>query len=134
MTLLKKVSRVCICVLSLSSTLIFAASEANARPTTNTWPQLGELTDTVQTIGDATGLSVAISGNTAVVGSPSEGTLAGVAYVFVKPSTGWKNMQQTATLTPSDGAIGDDFGDGVAISGNTIVVAAQKSEYRLCLR
>ncbi len=125
MTRLKTLSRVCVCVLSLCCTVVFAASEAAVRPTTNTWPQLGELTDTAQIIGDATGLTVAISGNTAVVGSPSEGALAGVAYVFVKPSTGWANMQQTATLTPSDGAIGDDFGDAVAISGNTIVVAAQ---------
>ena len=33
-------------------------------------------------------------------------------------------MTQTAKLTASDGAAGDDFGDSVSISGNTVVVGA----------
>ena len=46
----------------------------------------------------------------------------GTVDVFVKPSSGWSNMTQTATLTSSDNGIG--FGTSVAISGNVIVVGA----------
>jgi uncharacterized protein (DUF2345 family) len=68
------------------------------------------------------GASVAISGNTVVVGSPDANNfLPGAAYVFVKPATGWTSMTQSAELTPSDGQTYDGFGTSVAISGNTIV-------------
>jgi hypothetical protein len=62
------------------------------------------------------GRSVAISGNTAVVGSPN-----GQAYVYEKPANGWGNMIQTAELTSDEGG---SFGPAVAISGNTIVVGS----------
>lgn len=71
------------------------------------------------------GNSVAVDGNTVVVGAM--GTLlrdgeSGSAYVYEKPAGGWGNMTQTATLTPSDNAL--LFGSSVAISGNTIVIGA----------
>jgi FG-GAP repeat len=67
------------------------------------------------------GRSVAVSGNVVLVGMP----LANVAYVFVKPTTGWKGMQtQTASLTVQNGLASDEFGTGLALSGDTIVVGA----------
>jgi hypothetical protein len=82
--------------------------------------------------GDGFGYSVAIDGNTVVVGAyaaPHNGGNRGpgVAYVFVKPPSGWKNMTQTAELTASDGQNGDYFGGSVGISGNTIVVGAPEA-------
>jgi hypothetical protein len=76
-------------------------------------------------IGADFGTSVAIDGDTVVVGAlrvlnDSPGTV----YVFVKPKTGWSNMTQTAELVASDGQPKDYFGSSVAISGNTIVVGA----------
>lgn len=76
--------------------------------------------------GDRFGSSVAISGDTIVVGARghrvgANGT-AGAAYVFEKPVFGWANATQDAELTASDGAPGDSFGNSVAISGDTIVV------------
>jgi FG-GAP repeat len=73
--------------------------------------------------GNDFGYSVAFDGNTAVVGAPftSDG---GEAYVFVMPGGSWKNMTQTAILTASDGAAGNEFGTAVGISGNTVVVGA----------
>ena len=50
------------------------------------------------------GQSVAIDGNTAVVGAPSEGGLTGAAYSFVLSNGIWT---QQAKLTASDGASGD---------------------------
>jgi hypothetical protein len=89
------------------------------------FPQLAELTDNPQIEFEEMGTSVAISGDVAVVGANNESSLTGAAYVFVEPATGWTNMTQTATLTASDGVAGDGFGQAVAISGDTIVVAAQ---------
>jgi hypothetical protein len=77
------------------------------------------------------GVSVAISGNTVVAGAPAAqiGNNAGqgAAYVFVKPQTGWKSMQQVAKLTASDGAYQSGLGGSVAISGNVIVAGAPSS-------
>ena len=79
--------------------------------------------------GDFFGIHVAISGDTMVVGAsgdddetgPNRINFIGSAYVFVRSGTTWT---QQAKLTASDGAAGDFFGRGVAVSGNTIVVGA----------
>jgi hypothetical protein len=71
------------------------------------------------------GASIAISGNTALVGAttanggPGNGT--GAAYVFVKGATGWTEQ---ARLQASDGAPRDNYGFSVAIDGDTAVVGA----------
>ncbi len=79
--------------------------------------------------GDGFGSSVAINGDTIVVGAPKAilGTNAGqgLAYVFTKPITGWSGTRtQTAALVASDGAAGDGFGSSVAIDGDSILVGA----------
>jgi hypothetical protein len=78
------------------------------------------------------GHSVAISGETIVVGAPfrgvANGTGEGAAYVFVKPASGWRSATQTAKLTPRAGDRSEFFGESVAISGNTIVGGAAGRE------
>jgi hypothetical protein len=61
------------------------------------------------------GFSVSAGGNTVVVAGTGE---SGSAYVYVEPSGGWRNMTQTAKLTPSG---------YVAISGDTIVSCCSAS-------
>jgi hypothetical protein len=82
--------------------------------------------------GDTFGLSVAIDGNTVVVGAPyatvNGNQNQGAAYVFVKPASGWANMQQTAELTASDGQPLVYFGISVGISGRTLVVGDSGAE------
>jgi len=78
---------------------------------------------------DNFGFSVAISGDTVVVGAPFDDIRAnrgqGSAYVFVKPGGGWAGaLTESAKLIASDGAAGDNFGFSVAISGDTVVVGA----------
>jgi hypothetical protein len=88
-----------------------------------TWVQLAKLT---ASDGNSLGL-VAISGNT-VVAVPCNGSMcqpSPAAYVFVKPSSGWTDMTETAQLTTSDGA-GLEF---VAISGNTVVGSNRFSDW-----
>ncbi len=73
---------------------------------------------------DQFGFAVAISGDTVVVGARADDSDQGSAYVFVKPGGGWADANETAKLTASDGAGGDQFGFAVAISGDTVVVGA----------
>jgi LPXTG-site transpeptidase (sortase) family protein len=78
---------------------------------------------------DEFGWSVAVSGNTAVVGARNEDpdlgggpiSQAGAAYVYVRSGTGWI---LEAKLVPRDAKPGDTFGVSVAIEGNTAVVGA----------
>jgi len=73
------------------------------------------------------GHSVALDGNTIVVGAPfraaGNATGQGVAYVFARPRAGWRSATQTGTLHPPGGA-NDFFGESVAVAGSTIVVGA----------
>ena len=91
--------------------------------------QLAKLTTSDGQDFDEVGSSVAISGNTVVVGAPgaSGGTDEGAVYVFVKPQSGWANMTQTAKLTASNGVGSTELGSSVSISGNTIVAGAPDS-------
>jgi FG-GAP repeat len=73
---------------------------------------------------DLFGLSVAVSGDTAVVGAnrdDDKGTDAGAVYVFVRSGTTWT---QQAKLTAADGGAFDNFGTSVAVSGNTALVGS----------
>jgi len=92
----------------LGSAYLFDVSTGN---------QLFKLTGSDTVAGDYFGLSVSISGNLAVVGSPS----AGEAYVF-DVTTG----EELFKLTASDAVPGQlgFFGYTVSISHNTVIVGA----------
>lgn len=73
---------------------------------------------------DDFGYSVAVDGNTIVIGSPQiDSYEVGAVYVFVKPTSGWKSMRQTAELYPLFTEQGD-FGQSVAISESEIFIGA----------
>jgi hypothetical protein len=86
-------------------------------PDVRPWAQLAKLSSS-NPFPYYVGQSVAISGNTIVVGAP----YGEYAAVFVRPSSGWANMTEVATLTASDGGGFDAFGFSVSMSGNTIAV------------
>ncbi|PCI07764.1 hypothetical protein COB72_09600 [bacterium] len=77
------------------------------------------------TLGDHYGVSVAISGNTAVVGAidaqQPNGVATGSAYVYERIDGVWTFHTQ---LSPFDLAAGDQFGRSVAIDEHVIVVSA----------
>lgn len=80
--------------------------------------------------GDYYGSPVATSGEVVVVGAPRAGPGGieeGAAYVFARPSGGWKSSTENAKLTPSDGGVLDYFGTSVGISGDTVVIGALQS-------
>jgi FG-GAP repeat len=67
------------------------------------------------------GYSVAIDGDTAVVGAWNDNATNGAAYVYVRSGTTWSLQKQ---LTATDGAADDEFGYTVALSGNTALIGA----------
>ena len=109
--------------LLLASIAVLAATLVHAAMPPVTLVQLAELTPSTRATNDWFGISIAISGNTVVVGDfDSNIETYGAVYVYVKPANGWTNMTQVAKLTSSDN--GEGFGTSVAINGNTIVVGA----------
>jgi hypothetical protein len=77
---------------------------------------------------EAFGRSVAISGNTIVIGAPGREigghTGQGAAYVFVKPASGWGHAAPPLKLTATRGQAKEFFGESVAVVGNTVLVGA----------
>lgn len=69
------------------------------------------------------GRVVALDGDIAVIGAPQETPFIGngSAYVFVRNGSVWT---QQAKLTAGDGAVNDNFGLTVAVSGTTVMVGA----------
>jgi hypothetical protein len=91
----------------------------------STWTQQAELTAGNGAMGDRFGYSVALDGNTALVGAYTDDLGAnsdqGSAYVFTCSGDTWT---QEAKLTAGDGAAGDRFGSSVALDGDTALVGA----------
>ncbi|MCH8343331.1 MAG: FG-GAP repeat protein [Planctomycetes bacterium] len=70
---------------------------------------------------------VSISGDVVLIGARSDdhaGWNSGSAYVFKKPKGGWVDMTETAKLTASDAAAGDQFGASVSLSGDVALIGA----------
>ena len=101
-----------------------------------TWTQQAYLQASNARINDFFGCSVAICGDTIVVGAMGEDSngvgvngdeadtslfRAGAAYVFVRSGTAWT---QQAYLKASNPGREDLFGASIAISGDTVVVGA----------
>jgi Tol biopolymer transport system component len=85
------------------------------------WSQQQQLTASDGAAQDHFGTSVAISGETAIVGAIGHNASQGSAYVFVRNGTMWIQQQQ---LTAADGAGLDAFGNSVGISGETAIVGS----------
>ena len=101
------------------------------------WIQQAYLKASNTGANDRFGASVAISGDTLVVGANSEDSGAtgingdqmnnlsdssGAAYVFVRDGTNWT---QQAYIKASNTGSGDIFGSALSLSGNTLVVGAE---------
>ncbi len=100
------------------ATYVFARTGA-------TWAQQAKLTPADGAPYDGFGGGLALSSSTLLVGAPVA-TLAGhpsqgAAYVFARNGSAWQPQQK---LLASDGATGDRFGDGVALSGSAALIGA----------
>ena len=90
-----------------------------------TWSQQARLLAADGSAGDNFGVDVAIAGNTAIVGSASDDVPTqnqSSAYVFVRSGTTWTQQSQ---LFAANGAVGDEFGTAVSISGENVIVGSR---------
>jgi hypothetical protein len=85
------------------------------------WTQQAELAAADGVAQDYFGDSIALDGNTLVVGAMNRDSARGAAYVFTRTGTVWT---QQAELTASDAAAQDLLGFSVSVSGDTAVVGA----------
>ena len=88
------------------------------------WTEQQKLSPSDGGVNDEFGLSVSVDGSTAVIGShwhDAVGEDSGAAYVFALSAGVWTEQQK---LTPSDAAAIDEFGESVAVDGDTVVVSA----------
>ena len=91
----------------------------------SSWDEQAILSPADAAAADYFGFSVAISGDTALVGAEykqvGDNGGQGAAYVFTRGGSDWT---QQAKLVAGDGAAGDQFGNSVALEGGTAVVGA----------
>jgi hypothetical protein len=97
------------------------------------WTQRAKLLASDGAAGGYFGRSVAISGDTVAVGHENDddkGTNSGSAYIYTRDDAGslTASWTQRAKLLASDGAAGDYFGASVAISFDTVAVAAYSDD------
>jgi hypothetical protein len=95
------------------------------------WRETATLKSPSLASDDRFGSSVAISGESIVVGAnrvdvPGRGTDAGAAYVFTRSNQGWTEQ---ARLEASDGAAEDWFGTSVGISEETVVIGVNQGDF-----
>jgi len=89
-----------------------------------TWTQQAKLTASDGATNDHFGWSVAIQGDTALIGTIGDwdtGYYSGSAYVFTRSGTTWTLQQK---LIASDGTAGDCFGFMVSLDGDTALIGA----------
>lgn len=94
-------------------------------PGGSTWTQQAYLKASNTAPLDFFGISVAVSGDTVVVGSALDDSIApnsGAAFVYARTGSTWSPQ---ATLKASNADADDAFGFSVAAAGNTIVVGAR---------
>ncbi|OKY26409.1 FG-GAP repeat protein [Thalassotalea sp. PP2-459] len=94
------------------------------------WHYQAKITASDGVTGDLFGISVAIDGNTILVGADlndEKAENAGAVYVYVLEENKW---QQEAKLMASDGGKTDIFGVRVALSENTALISARRDDIK----
>jgi MYXO-CTERM domain-containing protein len=95
----------------------------------NLWSEQAKLTASDGGEYEQFGASVALEGDTAVIGADNATVGAnlgqGAAYVFVRSGATWS---QQAKLTAGDGAAGDRCGGSVSLSADTAVVGCSRDD------
>jgi hypothetical protein len=88
------------------------------------WGQAAKLTASDGAASDQFGISVAISGDYALVGASEDDNTVGSAYIFSRDQGGVDNWGEVKKLTATDRAWMDHFGHSVSLSGDYALVGA----------
>jgi hypothetical protein len=122
----------CSVVLSGDTALIGALGVNSAKGaayvfirTGTTWTQQAKLLAADGQTPDNLGSSVALSGDTALIGASGVSSSKGAAYVFTRAGTTWT---QQSKLLASDGLASDYFGCSVSLSGDTAFIGASGTD------
>ncbi len=97
------------------------------RTGTNIWTMARKVAPNDAANGDEFGAAVSVDADTLAVGSRADddlGTGSGGAYVFGRHQGGTNNWGFVRKVLPTDGAAGDQFGNAISVSGNTLLVGA----------
>ena len=93
------------------------------------WRQSAKLSPKDADVGDLFGYTVAINGDTALIGAPKDdhvGVDAGSAYIFVRSETAWLEQEK---LTATDAEMEDEFGIAVSLSRDRALIGAWKDNH-----
>jgi hypothetical protein len=104
---------------------IFKHSDVQGDPN---WYEQAKLIASDGEVNNTFGNSVSIEGEFAIVGSRNDddnGSISGSAYIFQRDGESWSQQQK---LLPSDGQADDAFGHSVSISGDYLIVSANKDD------
>lgn len=107
-----------------SETALHAGAAYVFRHDGASWVQEAKLLASDGEVNEWFGASVAIDGDTIVVGAQRENTngpSSGAAYVYQFGGSSWTEVDK---LTAADGGVADFFGSSVAVSGSTVLVGA----------
>jgi len=72
------------------------------------------------------GESVAIDGESIIIGAPGANNFAGAVHIFKKNSNIWEEQK---VLTPNNHAEGDKFGDAVSINDGYVIIGAPDKDH-----
>lgn len=98
------------------------AAYAFVRDAAGAWAQQAKLGAGDGAGDDVFGSAVALAGETALVGAPGDEAISvGAAYAFARVGGAWDGGTK---LTAGDAAIGDHFGEAVALAGDTAVIGS----------
>jgi hypothetical protein len=91
----------------------------------DSWSSQGKLETPGVSPGALLGMTIALKGDTAIVGdrlhTTDAGPGAGLVYVYARNADGW---HLHSVLEPDDAAEGQTFGSGVALTENAILISA----------
>ena len=93
----------------------------------STWTQQAQLLSSDLSEFDRFGASVALDGDTMVIGAPGESGqffAEGAAYVFARSGNAWVEQAKLKAADPQDT---DVFGVSVAVDGDTVIVGSRSA-------
>ena len=92
----------------------------------NAWGEVTKLTAHDAASQDAFGVSVSISGDTAIIGASIKDQESGAAYIFDRHYGGPDAWGEVAKVTAADAEPFTRFGSSVSISGNRVIVGSPR--------
>ncbi len=99
---------------------IFGRNQGGA----NNWGEVKKLTASDAMAGDNFGIASSINGNTVLIAADKKNSQQGAVYVLGRDQGGANNWGEVETLTASDGAMNDQFGNAVSLSNDTAIIGA----------